>query len=81
MAQQIRKLAVTNRIPIYQAPLLARAIYNTSKLNTEISPGLYMAAAIVLSYVHQLSQYQHGKGQQPQYVSDLKIPNEFIFDE
>src|SRR6185312_16536720 len=33
IAQHIRKLAVTHRVPIYQAPLLARAIYNTSKLN------------------------------------------------
>lgn len=81
IAQQIRQIAISNRVPIYQAPLLARAIYNTSKLNTEINPGLYMAVAIVLSYVHQLKNYQHGIGQQPQYVSDLKIPEEFVYDE
>jgi|SRR5579885_2199902 flagellar biosynthetic protein FlhB len=81
IAHQIRQIAITNRVPIYQAPLLARAIYNTSKLNKEINPGLYMAVAIVLSYVHQLKNYQHGLGQQPQFVSDLKIPDEFIYDE
>lgn len=81
VAQQIRQIAISNRVPIYQAPLLARAIFNTSKINSEINPGLYMAVAIVLSYVHQLKNYQHGLAQQPQYISDLKIPEEFIYDE
>lgn len=81
IAQQIRQLAVSHRIPIYEAPTLARAIYHTSKLNTEINPGLYMAVAIVLSYVHQLRHYQHGLAEQPQFVTDLKIPEEYIFDE
>lgn len=81
IAQQIRQLAITNHIPVYQAPLLARAIFNTSKLNTEINPGLYMGVAIVLSYVHQLKKYQHGKAQKPEYISDLKIPEELIFNE
>lgn len=81
IALQIRQLAVTHRVPIYQAPLLARAIFNTSKLNAEVSPGLYMAVAIVLSYVHQLKKYQHGQGQKPEYISDLKIPEELIFNE
>ncbi|VVC77114.1 Flagellar biosynthetic protein FlhB [Aquicella siphonis] len=81
IAQQIRQIAVSNGVPIYEAPLLARAIYNTSKLNSEINPGLYMAVAIVLSYVHQLKHYQHGLAQQPQYISDLKIPEQFIYSE
>lgn len=81
IALQIRQLAITHRVPIYQAPMLARAIFNTSKINAEIKPGLYMAVAIVLSYIHQLSHYQQGKGQQPQFISDLKIPDEYIFAE
>lgn len=81
IAQQIRTIAISNGIPIYQAPQLARAIYFTTKLNHEIHPNLYMAVAIVLSYVHQLKNYQMGVGQLPTYVSDLKIPKEFIFDE
>ncbi len=40
-----------------------------------------MAIAIVLSYVHQLKNYQHGIGVPPQYVSDLKIPEEFVYHE
>ncbi|MDR3476543.1 MAG: flagellar type III secretion system protein FlhB [Gammaproteobacteria bacterium] len=81
IAQQIRQLAVANAVPIYQAPELARAIYHTGNIGAEIHPDLYMAVAIVLSYVHQLKSYQQGYGQAPNHVSDLKIPEELIFDE
>ena len=79
VAQQIRSLAIANGVPIYEAAPLARAIYHTTKLNTEIHPELYMSVAIVLSYVHQLKNYQMGIGKQPEYVEDLEIPKEFIF--
>lgn len=81
VAQQIRNIAITSSVPIYQAPELARAIYHTTKINAGIHPGLYMSVAIVLSYIHQLKNYQLGIGRQPQYVSDLQIPNEFIYEE
>jgi len=80
-AQQIRRIGVVNSVPIYEAPLLARAIYHTSTVNAEINPGLYMAVAMVLSYVQQLRSYQQGRAAMPQFVSDLKIPDEFVFDE
>lgn len=81
VAHQIRRISISNAIPIYEAPLLARAIYNTSKIGAEIKPELYMAVALVLSYVHQLKNYQQGVGQEPIMISDLEIPNEFIFHE
>lgn len=81
IAQHIRKIAITNGIPLYEAPLLARAVYNTTKIGSEIQPELYMSVALVLSYVHQLKNYQQGQGQMPQFVSDLPIPNEFIYHE
>ncbi|MHB1948801.1 MAG: EscU/YscU/HrcU family type III secretion system export apparatus switch protein [Gammaproteobacteria bacterium] len=81
LAQQIRLLAVANGIPIYEAPLLARALYRTADIGSHIHPDLYMAVAIVLSYVHQLKNYQHGIGHAPVYVKDLKIPEDFIYDE
>ena len=81
IAQQIRQLAVANAIPIYQAPPLARAIYNTSNIGSTLHPGLYMAVAIVLSYVHQLKNFQQGIGALPKQAGDLRIPQELIFDE
>lgn len=79
MAQQIRNIAIANAIPIYEAPPLARAIFHTSEIGSEIHPDLYMAVAIVLSYVHQLKNYQQGIGQPPRYVSDFNIPEEFKY--
>lgn len=81
VAHQIRRISVSNGITLYEAPLLARAIYRTSKIGYEIKPELYMAVALVLSYVHQLKNYQQGLGQQPNIVSDLQIPDEFIYNE
>lgn len=81
IAQQIRLLAIANGIPIYEAPPLARAIFHTTKVNAEIHPELYMSVAIVLSYVHQLKNYQSGKGNAPVFVSDFTLPKEFDYQE
>lgn len=81
VAQQIRQLAISNGVPIYEAPSLARAIYFTTKVNMEIHPELYMAVAIVLSYVHQLKNYQMGRGKAPNFVSEFDLPKEFIYQE
>jgi len=81
LAQQIRQLAIANAIPIYEAPPLARAIYHTSKVGMEIHPELYMAVAIVLSYVHQLKNYQLGIGKAPSFVDHFTLPEEFVYDE
>lgn len=81
VAQQIRHLAISNGIPIYEAPPLARAIYFTTKIGAEVHPDLYMAVAIVLSYVHQLKNYQIGIGQLPKRVDDLQIPDSFVYEE
>jgi flagellar biosynthetic protein FlhB len=79
MAAEIRLLAIKNSIPIYEAPQLARAIYFTGKVGMYIHPELYMAVAIVLSYVVQLKNYQRGMGQRPTKTTDLQIPKSFHY--
>lgn len=81
LAHQIRLLAVSHGVTLYEAPPLARAIYHTSKLNAEVRPELYMAIAIVLAYVNQLKNYQNGQGSAPKFVNELNIPQEFIYDD
>lgn len=78
-AKEIRALAVKHMIPIYEAPPLARAVYFTGKVGETIHPDLYMAVAIVLSYIYQLKHYQMGLGQMPEKAHDLKIPPELDF--
>lgn len=54
LAQQIRSAAVGHRIPLVEAPPLARALYATTELGREIPASLYVAVAQILAYVYQL---------------------------
>jgi flagellar biosynthesis protein FlhB len=51
MAARIRDIAASNRIALFEAPLLARALYWTTRVNQEIPGPLYLAVAQVLTYV------------------------------
>ena len=54
IAQNIRRIAQENRVPIFESPKLARALYRSADLNQEIPAGLYLAVAQVLSYVFRI---------------------------
>jgi len=56
LAMQIRQVAAGHRIPMVEAPPLARALYATTELGREIPAALYVAVAQVLAYVFQLRQ-------------------------
>jgi flagellar biosynthetic protein FlhB len=60
IAQQIRELAATHRVPLIEAPPLARALYRSCEIDAEIPGALYQAVAQVLSYVYQLRDWQRG---------------------
>lgn len=61
MAERIRTIAVQNRVALFEAPLLARALYWTTNLGQEIPAQLYLAVAQVLTYVYRLkAAVQHG---------------------
>jgi flagellar biosynthetic protein FlhB len=54
VAQNIRRIAEENRVPIFESPKLARALYRSTDLNKEIPAGLYVAVAQVLSYIFRV---------------------------
>ncbi len=54
VAQNIRRIAEENRVPVFEAPKLARALYRSTDLNQEIPAGLYVAVAQVLSYIFRV---------------------------
>jgi flagellar biosynthetic protein FlhB len=64
LAQQIRLVASSHRIPMVEAPPLARALYATTQLDREIPASLYVAVAQVLAYVFQLKQAM-ARGDEP----------------
>jgi flagellar biosynthetic protein FlhB len=54
VALEIRRLAEANRVPVFEAPPLARVLYGSTEVGREIPQGLYLAVAQVLSYVYQV---------------------------
>lgn len=77
IAQQIRELAAAHRVPLVEAPPLARALYRSCDLDTEIPGVLYQAVAQVLSYVYQLRDW---KRDQPPVLPKIteELPNSGI---
>lgn len=55
VAFQIRRVAEAHKVPIFEHPQFARALYFTSDIGKEVSPRLYVAVAQVLTYIYQLT--------------------------
>ncbi|RUL76156.1 flagellar biosynthesis protein FlhB [Dyella choica] len=66
MAMQIRLVADAHRIPLVEAPPLARALYATTEIGHEIPSALYVAVAQILAYVYQLKQAAERGGPPPE---------------
>ncbi|MDX1694204.1 MAG: flagellar biosynthesis protein FlhB [Ketobacteraceae bacterium] len=81
VAEQIRRIASENNVPLLTAPPLARSIYYHTKLDREIPAGLYIAVAQVLAYVFQLKAYYEGKGEYPGSQPDVEVPDHLKRDE
>jgi flagellar biosynthetic protein FlhB len=56
VALEIRRLAEASRVPVFEAPPLARVLHGSTEIGREIPAGLYLAVAQVLSYVYQVQQ-------------------------
>jgi flagellar biosynthetic protein FlhB len=77
LAARIRELANENRIPIFSAPPLARALYHSTELNDEIPAALYLAVAQVLAYIFQLQESLKTGSENPEPPTDLEIPEDY----
>lgn len=76
MAMRIRDAAQGAKVPVLQAPVLARALYAHAELDHEIPVTLYTAVAQVLAYVFQLRAAAEGRGTAPNALPELNIPPE-----
>ncbi len=77
VASQIRTVAVAHRVPIFEAPPLARALYYSTEIEQQVPAGLYLAVAQVLAYVFQLRATARG-GPVPAPPEDLPVPDDFV---
>ena len=74
LALRIRDLAEGSKVPVLEAPVLARALYAHAELDREIPAALFAAVAQVLAYVYQLRAAMAGKVPMPGDLPALDVP-------
>jgi len=75
VALKIRELAEQHRVPVFESPKLARALYRSTDLNHDIPAGLYVAVAQVLSYIFRVRTLN------PSVAARVARPNPQVGDE
>ena len=76
MALRIRDIAREAKVPVLEAPPLARALYAHAELDREVPAALFAAVAQVLAYVYQLRAALAGRGAMPGELPALPVPDE-----
>ena len=76
LAMRIRDVATENKVPVLEAPPLARALYANTEVDSEVPMSLYSAVAQVLAYVYQLKAALAGQAPLPGNLPDLQVPPE-----
>ena len=76
IALAIRDLATSAKVPVLEAPVLARALYAHAELDREIPAALFGAVAQVLAYVYQLKAAMAGRVAMPNALPELDVPAE-----
>jgi flagellar biosynthetic protein FlhB len=76
LAMAIRDAASGAKVPVLQAPVLARALYAHAELDREIPAALFGAVAQVLAYVYQLRAALAGRSPMPGELPALAVPAE-----
>jgi flagellar biosynthetic protein FlhB len=76
LALKIRDIAREAKVPVLQAPPLARALYAHAEIDQEVPPALFAAVAQVLAWVYQLRAATTGRAAMPAELADLPVPDE-----
>jgi flagellar biosynthesis protein FlhB len=78
VAARIRELAGEHRVPLCEAPPLARAIFFNCRLGDEIPAALYLAVARVLAWVMQVRTARETGVKVPSQPTGLPVPDELL---
>jgi flagellar biosynthetic protein FlhB len=74
VAANIRRIAAEHKVPVFEAPPLARVLFRDVDLNGEVPSTLYVAVAQILTYVFQLrTAARNGAGRPARPVIDPSI--------
>lgn len=79
VALRIRELGEENRVPMLEAPPLARALYRHAEVGQQIPGQLYAAVAEVLAWVWQLKRWRLAGGTPPIKPDNLPVPEALDF--
>lgn len=74
LALKIRELAKEHKVPMLEAPPLARALYKHCELEQAVPGALYTAVAEVMAYVYQLNHWIAHGGLPPAAPGRLPVP-------
>jgi flagellar biosynthetic protein FlhB len=75
MAADIIEIANKETVPIFQSPLLARALFFTGQIGHEIHEELFSAVAAVLAFIFRLANGEELE------APDVEIPEDLKFNE
>lgn len=76
LALKIRDVATEAKVPVLEAPPLARALYAHTEVDSEVPVALYSAVAQVMAYVFRLREALTGQTPMPGNMPDLDVPAE-----
>ena len=79
IAQKIREIASANKIHLFEAPPLARALYFTTEIGGFIPKALYISVAQVIAYVYGLEAMKNEETKPDKPVP--KVPKDYQFNE
>lgn len=79
IALRIREIATEHRIPVLEAPPLARALYRHAEIGQQIPGQLYAAVAEVLAWVWQLRRWRLTGGLIPKKPENIPVPQGLDF--
>lgn len=74
LALRMRDLARDAKVPVLQAPPLARALYAHAELDGPVPAALFTAVAQVLAHVYQLRAHLQGTAAAPAPLPELQVP-------
>jgi flagellar biosynthetic protein FlhB len=62
IAERIREIAGASRVPLLEAPPLARALSRHAEVGDQIPAALYSAVAEVMAWVYQMNEFAASAG-------------------
>lgn len=74
VALKIREIAAEHKVPLLEAPPLARALHAHCELGESVPAQLYTAVAEVMAYVYQLNAWFSRGGRKPAAPRELAVP-------